>query len=105
MSALAPHHILERRSSFDCSGLQRFLCRKVWLPRPLYTALPIIYFALGTLAFLTAIFVQHWAWILPYVLLIGIGCFHAAVLISALRLRYALRNRMSGQGRTEASGL
>lgn len=105
MSVATPQPILERLSGPDWTRIQRLLLRKVWLPRPLYTALPAIYFVLGTMAFLTAILVPHWSWVLPYVLLVGIACFHAAVLISALRLRYALRNRRRPASQTKASGL
>lgn len=72
-------------------AVQDFLLRKIWLPKLVYSLLPWLYLLLSVAAAVSALFLEHWSWIVPYMLLLGIGCLHAAVLILTLRWRYARR--------------
>lgn len=74
---------------------QRFsalLLKKLWLPRGVYEAIPYLYLLTGALALLSAIYSETWAWILPYVVLLGLVCLHAGIAI--LTLRYRFRRRL-----------
>jgi hypothetical protein len=84
----------------DRLGLaQRFsatLLKKLWLPRGVYEAIPYLYLLAGVLALLSAIYSETWAWILPYLVLLGLVCLHAGIAI--LTLRYRFRRRRPGLG-------
>jgi len=67
--------------------IARLIKRKVWLPRTLYTLIPLFYLISGAIALASAIWLPGWSWILPYALL-GAGiCLHAAIAISLMRLK------------------
>lgn len=61
--------------------------RPVWLPEPVYAAIPWIYLTSGTLSLLGGLYLPEWAWPLPYALLFGIACLHTGVHIATLRRR------------------
>jgi hypothetical protein len=59
--------------------------RRIWLPSPLYAAIPWIYLVSGTLSLLGALYLPDWAWPLPYAALFGIACLHAGLRIATMR--------------------
>lgn len=63
------------------------MSRKIWLPKLLYTLLPYFYLASGLVAFLAAIYISDWFWVLPHYLLFSAACFHLGVIV------YRRRNR------------
>jgi hypothetical protein len=69
------------------SRLQASARRSVWLPEPVYAAIPWIYLTSGTLSLLGGLYLPEWAWQLPYALLFGIACLHTGVHIARLRRR------------------
>lgn len=69
------------------TGLKQIMLRRVWLPKPLYSALPCLYIGLGLYATYAAMFTEHWSWVVPYFLLLACACLHAGVLTAALRIR------------------
>ncbi len=73
--------------------IQQIFLRKLWLPRGLYEALPYLYIAVGLLALFSAIFSPGWAWILPYVLLVGLIFLHLGLALVALRYRFRKSRR------------
>ncbi len=75
------------------ANLRRIFLRKLWLPRAVYELIPYAYAGLGLVALGSALYVPTWAWILPYLLLIGLTCLHAGAAILALRLRFRRRER------------
>ena len=66
---------------------ERWWRRRIWLPKPVYEALPAIYIVLGAGALASALFMPGWTWILPYMVLLAIGCIHAGIAVSAMRMR------------------
>lgn len=66
--------------------------RSVWLPEPVYAAIPWIYLTSGTLSLLGGLYLPEWAWQLPYALLFGIACLHIGVHIARLRRRARQRH-------------
>jgi len=69
------------------SRLISYALRKIWLPRVLYTLIPLFYIVAGSLALFGALMLPGWSWLLPYALL-GAGiCIHAAAIIMSMRLR------------------
>ena len=76
-------------SDFAESGrsLAFFLCRKVWLPRLLYAALPYFYVLSGLAAFLATFYIAEWFWILPHYVLFSIFCVHIGILVYRRRHR------------------
>ncbi len=73
--------------------LRRALTRRIWLPASVYAALPYIYILLGCYAIAGALFLQHWSWIVPYLMLTGICAFQAGVAIWTLRRRHRLEQQ------------
>ncbi|NND53543.1 MAG: hypothetical protein HKN56_01050 [Gammaproteobacteria bacterium] len=67
--------------------LRKLAARKIWLPRSTYAALPFLYIFLGCYAMAAALFLRHWSWIVPYLVLVGVGCVHAGAYILTLRWR------------------
>ena len=61
------------------------MLRKIWLPRSAYAALPYLYVFLGAYAMAAALFLSHWSWIVPYLVLLGIGCVHTGAILLSLR--------------------
>jgi len=87
------HITPQTRDAQDTAGnrIRRLLCRKLWLPRFLYEALPYIYISCGLSALIAAAFAPGWTWILPYVILIGLVCLHAGLAIATMRVRFRKR--------------
>lgn len=75
--------------------LRSILLRKIWLPRSTYTALPYLYILLGLYAIVAALYLRHWSWIVPYLVMVGIGCVHAGAAVLSLRWRH--RRKDSGR--------
>ena len=73
------------------------MLRRVWLPKPLYNALPMIYICLGIYATYAALFMTHWSWVVPYFLLLACGCLHAGIYTATLRIRAYRRYRRRQQ--------
>jgi hypothetical protein len=69
------------------SWLQKILFRRIWLPRGIYAALPWFYLCVGLCALGAALFLSHWAWIIPYLLLVGCISLHAASAVFNFRGR------------------
>ena len=67
--------------------LSRIMLRRIWLPKPVYAALPLIYICLGLYASYAALFMHHWSWIIPYFLLLACVCIHAGIVTAGLRIR------------------
>lgn len=70
------------------SRIARILCKKLWLPKALYEALPLLYVLGGLAALLSALYLPGWTWILPYLLLLGAISMHAGLAIMTLRWRF-----------------
>jgi len=62
--------------------------RKIWIPRSAYAVLPYLYIFLGIYAMTAALFLRHWSWIVPYLVLIGVGCAHGGAYVLSLRYRH-----------------
>lgn len=67
------------------AGLLRLLLRRVWLPRALYEALPILYICAGTIALAAALYHPGWAWIVPWAIVFGLAAMHFGIYLLALR--------------------
>ena len=76
--------------------LRKLLFRKIWLPGSAYASLPGLYIFLGIYAIAAALYLQHWSWIVPYLLLLGIGCVHAGIVVLSMRF-----GRRHGHDRSE----
>ena len=63
------------------------LSRKIWIPKPLYAALPYFYLASGIGALIATLYVGSWIWMLPQYLLFSAICLHMGLLIFRLRNR------------------
>ncbi len=74
--------------------LRHILLRKLWLPRIVYELIPLVYILLGIIALASAVYAHGWTWILPYLVLIGVGCLHAGFAIAGLRYRFRRRHRL-----------
>jgi hypothetical protein len=61
--------------------------RQVWLPRPIYVAIPWIYLGSGTISLLGGLYLPEWAWRLPYAVLFSVACLHTGIRIAYLRRR------------------
>ena len=68
-----------------------FVCRKVWLPKALYVALPYFYLMAGVAAFLATLYISNWLWMLPHYLLFSAACLHLGVLVLRRRRRPRIR--------------
>ena len=84
------------------SGIWQILNRKIWLPKIVYAALPLLYIGLGIYAIGAALFLSHWSWIVPYFLILGIICLHAGMIVAALRWRN--RKNMAAKPRRDRAG-
>lgn len=71
----------------------RFLFRKIWVPKLLYSALPYFYLVSGFAAFFATLYISEWFWVLPHYLLFSAVCIHLGVLIA--RRRHKARNRQA----------
>jgi hypothetical protein len=67
------------------AAILRVLRQPIWLPRGLYAAVPWIYLGCGTGALLGGVFLPDPTWFLPYLLLLGVACLHAAAALASLR--------------------
>ncbi len=76
--------------------LRRLLLKRVWLPRAIYEALPVIYICCGLVALTAALYQPGWTWILPWALVFGLAALHLGIGIAALR--HKLRHRKPGSG-------
>lgn len=82
----------------------RTLLRRIWLPAPLYAAMPWIYCLLGAAALASGLFLPHPAWLVPYLLLLAVSAVHAGVRVLLLRRRYRLaRERQRRRARAAAA--
>ena len=75
--------------SKDVAGfrLSRLLLRRVWLPTGLYRAVPWVYLILGGACLASALLLPGSEWLLPYVMLLGLGCLHAGYAVAGIRHR------------------
>jgi len=78
----------------------QFLNRKIWLPNSIYSCLPYLYLGFGTYAIGAALFMTHWSWIVPYFMIMGIGCLHTGMVIATLRWKH--RKPSSGKALRDA---
>ncbi|HHQ15178.1 MAG TPA: hypothetical protein ENK16_09110 [Chromatiales bacterium] len=85
----------ERRRSRGkwTARLRRILLTKLWLPRIVYELIPAVYILLGVGALASALYGRGWTWIVPYLVLIGVGCLHAGLAIAGLRYRFRRRQQ------------
>ena len=82
-------------------SIWQILNHKIWLPKSIYAALPLIYIGLGIYAIVAALFLSHWSWIVPYFLILGFICLHAGLLVATMRWRNR-RNRAAKPRRDQA---
>lgn len=75
----------QRRGSAPIRAFLRILRRPVWLPRPVYSAVPWFYLGSGGASLLGGLFLTDRTWFVPYLLLVGGACLHAAVALASLR--------------------
>ena len=73
--------------------------RRLWLPRPLYAALPWMYCALGACALASGLFLPQPGWIIPYILLLAVACLHGGIWVLMLRRRHRYRLLRSARDR------
>lgn len=73
------------RTSVPQSGMREVLLAKIWLPKGVYTLLPVAYIFLGICAIGAGLFLEHWSWVVPYLAIIGCMCLHAAIAVIAAR--------------------
>jgi len=71
--------------------LRRLLLKRVWLPRALYEALPVIYICSGLVALAAAIYLPGWTWILPWAMVFSFAALHLGIGITALRHKFRQR--------------
>jgi len=71
-------------------GLPTAWRRRIWLPGPLYAAMPWVYCALGAAALGSGLFLPHPAWLAPYLLLLAVSALHGGVRFLMLRRRHRL---------------
>ncbi|MDX1499524.1 MAG: hypothetical protein R3176_06490 [Woeseiaceae bacterium] len=69
------------------------LTRKIWLPKPLYAALPYFYILVGLLALAATIYINEWFWVVPHWILFSAACLHMGLLVG--RRRHRARNEES----------
>ena len=81
--------------------LRVLLLRKIWLPKSLYTVLPLLYIGLGLYAIVAALLLGQWSWVIPYMLILGIVLLPAGAIIMAMRWRN--RNGSPGPPGTQRS--
>lgn len=74
-----------RRGAAPIRALLRLLGRPVWLPRRVYAAVPWFYLGSGGASLLGGLFLTDGTWYLPYLLLLGGACLHAAVALASMR--------------------
>lgn len=55
--------------------------RKIWLPKPIYDALPWFYLVSGIAAFLTTLYISEWFWVLPHYVLFSVACIHFGAVV------------------------
>lgn len=67
--------------------IRSLLLRRIWLPAPLYRALPGLYLVAGLTALATGLFAPepHWLW--GYLTLPGIGLVHGSLALLEVRRR------------------
>lgn len=85
------------------AAVRATLLRPIWLPRSLYAALPWIYLGAGTASLLGGLFLPETAWLVPYLLLLGLALTHAGVAVASLRHR--VRRRNGDRARRPAAGV
>jgi hypothetical protein len=68
-------------------SLAFFLRRKIWLPKPLYAAVPYFYVLSGLAAFLATFYISEWFWVLPHYVLFSGVCVHIGILVYRRRHR------------------
>lgn len=70
---------------------RHWINRRVWLPAPLYAAVPWIYCALGAGALASGLFLPQPTWVLPYLFLLAVSALHLGLWCIVLRRRYRCR--------------
>lgn len=71
--------------------LRMLLARRVWLPGPVYAAVPWIYLGAGITALVGGLYLPDGTWMIPYLVLLGLASIHGATAIASMRHRR--RNR------------
>ncbi len=87
LQAASSPPVAERPSTGGNLRLRTLLLRQVWLPRPLYAAVPWIYLGSGTGALLGGLYLPDPSWIFPYTGLFGLACLHAGIALTSMRRR------------------
>jgi len=65
----------------------RVISKKIWLPKPIYDAIPYFYLASGFIAFLATLYISEWFWVLPHYILFSAACIHLGLLVCRRRRR------------------
>jgi hypothetical protein len=68
------------------------LGRGLWLPGPLYLAIPWIYLCAGSASLIAGLCLPEPLWAYPYLVLLGLICLHAGIVIASLRQRRRRRH-------------
>lgn len=71
----------------DRATTEPLLTRKIWLPKPVYTALPYFYILVGLLALAATVYINEWFWVVPHWILFSAACLHMGLLICRRRHR------------------
>lgn len=87
-----------RRGTDPIGAALRLLGRPVWLPRRVYAAVPWFYLGSGGASLLGGLFLTDGTWFLPYLLLLGGACLHAAVALASMRQANRARARQRAAG-------
>lgn len=73
------------RQAADVTGIGHsiaaFLCRRIWLPKLIYGAVPYFYIAAGLAALLATFYIPEWFWVVPHYLLFAVACMHIGIII------------------------
>ena len=78
--------------------LQSLLFKRIWLPRPVYEALPVMYIVCGLIALGSALHLPGRSWMLPWGIVLGLAAIHFGLGIFALRQRLRKRGKAKPAG-------
>jgi len=64
--------------------------KKIWLPKLIYSAVPMFYFLSGVAAFLATVYINEWFWVLPHYVLFSAVCLHLGFFVYRKRRHKAV---------------
>lgn len=79
-SAVSPNH-----AASDEPHEATIAVKRIWLTSWAYELLPYFYIIAGVAAIVSAIYVNHWYWAVPFYLIFGGMCVHGGLIVRRLR--------------------